>query len=228
MMSTRKMHTQARLFVGNLPDEVDEDALRQAFRDFGRVTGATVIRQPQRVLDPHSDTPSLAREPSRGFGFVQFDDLDNAETARMAMNGRLLMDRAIRVDWARPKLHAVAARTVSPPPPPLTRPTANDIVTLIRKIRKMGSARNEPRPNGSAHTSTPDDWPFVDRHGCVSQLFELVFQHWDQLDIYEPKRDKQFNALIGCQAPAGGGKPGVVSGLGGIRGRRASDSNSEG
>ena len=48
-------------------------------------------------------------------------------------------------------------------------------------------------------------------------------------DSEDSSGNAEWAGLVGGpQAPAGGGKPGVVSGLGGIRGRRASDSNSEG
>jgi len=48
-------------------------------------------------------------------------------------------------------------------------------------------------------------------------------------DSDDASGNAEWAGLVGGpQAPAGGGKPGVVSGLGGIRGRRAADSNTEG
>ena len=48
-------------------------------------------------------------------------------------------------------------------------------------------------------------------------------------DSDDASGNAEWAGLVGGpQAPAAGGKPGVVSGLGGIRGRRPSDSNTEG
>jgi len=75
------------LYVGNLPEDVDDKGLRALFVDHGEVAAATV------VVDP-------ATGRSRGFGFV---DMDAAGAARAidALDGRATPDGLLRVNEAR-------------------------------------------------------------------------------------------------------------------------------
>lgn len=79
-----------KLFVGGLPWEVDDDALRNHFEPFGEVTDAKVI------LD--RDTGR-----SRGFGFVTFEEAADADEAIDALNESELEGRTIRVNEAQEK-----------------------------------------------------------------------------------------------------------------------------
>ena len=75
-----------KLYVGNLPWRVDDDALRTMFEGFGTVHSATVINDRETGR-------------SRGFGFVEMDDGD-ADTAMNAMNGKDEGGRPLRVNEA--------------------------------------------------------------------------------------------------------------------------------
>ncbi|KAI1813255.1 hypothetical protein GGS20DRAFT_586675 [Poronia punctata] len=79
------------LFVGNLPFEVDEDAIG-AF--FGEVAEVKSIRLPK---DPESGNP-------KGFGYVTFNSIDEAKSVFDAKNGAYIGEgrasRAIRLDFA--------------------------------------------------------------------------------------------------------------------------------
>ncbi len=77
-----------RLFVGGLAWATDDDGLRAAFETYGEVTDAKVIQ------DRDSGR-------SRGFGFVTFDNDDEADAAIASMDGSQLDGRAIRVNEAR-------------------------------------------------------------------------------------------------------------------------------
>ena len=75
------------IFVGNLAFGVTDGDLRQAFQAHGQVSSANVI------LDKFTGK-------SRGFGFVEMPNRDEAEKAIAALNGRDLKGRAIKVNEA--------------------------------------------------------------------------------------------------------------------------------
>jgi RNA recognition motif-containing protein len=76
-----------KLFVGGLAWETSEQALREAFSEFGEVTEAKIITD--------RDTGR-----SRGFGFVTFDDGEDANRAIEKMNGTDLGGRTLTVNEA--------------------------------------------------------------------------------------------------------------------------------
>ena len=77
----------SKLFVGGLAWATSNDGLKAAFEPFGEVTEAVVITD--------RDTGR-----SRGFGFVTFASADEAESARVSMDGAEVDGRRIRVDSA--------------------------------------------------------------------------------------------------------------------------------
>lgn len=77
----------AEIFVGNLAPTVDERMLYETFSTFGN------------LLKP----PTIARGDagkSKGFGFVNFDDFENADRAIEAMHNQYLMNQPISVRYA--------------------------------------------------------------------------------------------------------------------------------
>ncbi|MBC7286800.1 MAG: RNA-binding protein [Armatimonadetes bacterium] len=79
-----------RIYVGNLPYSTSEESLREAFEQFGVVDSAVVIRD-----------RSTGR--SRGFGFVEMRDEEEARTAIAALNGTEFEGRTLTVNEARPR-----------------------------------------------------------------------------------------------------------------------------
>ncbi len=79
-----------KLFVGGLPWATTDEALRKAFEEFGAIEEANVVRE--------RDTGR-----SRGFGFVTFENEEDAKEAQQAMNDQELEGRQIRVDFANSK-----------------------------------------------------------------------------------------------------------------------------
>ncbi|GCE08406.1 RNA recognition motif domain-containing protein [Dictyobacter aurantiacus] len=77
-----------RLYVGGLPYQTDEQELREVFGQVGTVTFATVITD--------RDTGR-----SKGFGFVEFEDDEQARAAIDQLNGTTLGNRTITVNEAR-------------------------------------------------------------------------------------------------------------------------------
>ncbi len=78
------------IYVGNLPRNVTESELKEAFLAYGEVSNASIIK------DKYSGE-------SRGFGFVEMPNRDEAEKAITALNGQELKGRALTVNEARPR-----------------------------------------------------------------------------------------------------------------------------
>ncbi|NLB34252.1 MAG: RNA-binding protein [Elusimicrobia bacterium] len=78
------------IYVGNLAWEVADEDLRQAFEEFGTVDSASVIK------DKYSGR-------SRGFGFVEMSNAEEAQAAIDELNGKELKGREIRVNEAKPR-----------------------------------------------------------------------------------------------------------------------------
>jgi len=80
------------IFVGNLLFEATEADVRKLFKGFGNVDSVTI------VMEKEKKAPK-----SRGFGFVQMPDEQQALAAIAALNGKEFMGRALNVNPARPK-----------------------------------------------------------------------------------------------------------------------------
>ncbi|HUO03836.1 MAG TPA: RNA-binding protein [Candidatus Binataceae bacterium] len=76
-----------RLYVGNLAWTVTDQDLRDAFAEAGKVENAQVI------VDRGTNR-------SRGFGFVEMDSDDSAQSAIKMLNGRDIKGRQIKVNEA--------------------------------------------------------------------------------------------------------------------------------
>jgi len=79
-----------KIYVGNLSYEVTEQDLRQEFEAFGGVDSVSVI------TDKYSGRP-------KGFAFVEMSSKSEGETAIMSLNGKMLNERTIVVNEARPR-----------------------------------------------------------------------------------------------------------------------------
>lgn len=78
-----------KLYVGNLPYSVTDEQLQELVAPFGEVVSAKVI----------SDKFS---GQSKGFGFVEMANDDEAEKAIEALNGKDMGGRGLKVNEARP------------------------------------------------------------------------------------------------------------------------------
>ncbi len=78
------------IFVAKLSFNTDSEGLREAFEDFGEVNSANVI------MDKYTGR-------SRGFGFVEMDNEEEAMNAINELNGSELDGRTIVVKKAEPR-----------------------------------------------------------------------------------------------------------------------------
>ena len=79
-----------RLYVGNLSYGTTDEALEQMFAAHGSVTSAQVI------MDRETGR-------SKGFGFVEMSNDQEAQAAIAALNGQQVDGRALTVNEAKPK-----------------------------------------------------------------------------------------------------------------------------
>jgi len=80
-----------RLYVGNLSYDTTEEELRELFSAHGTVESVNLITEG-------------GSGRSKGFGFVEFRDDQEANAAIAALNGTDLRGRTINVNQARPKV----------------------------------------------------------------------------------------------------------------------------
>jgi len=78
------------IYVGNLLRKTNEDDLRQAFEAYGQVTSTKII----------SDRET---GDSRGFGFVEMPNNQEARSALSGLDGKDLQGRTLKVNEARPR-----------------------------------------------------------------------------------------------------------------------------
>ncbi|MBN1356596.1 RNA-binding protein [bacterium] len=78
------------IYVGNLSYSTTDEDLQRLFETYGKVLSARVI------VDRSSGR-------SKGFGFVEMEDREEAENAIKETNGTEFMGRAIRVNESQPK-----------------------------------------------------------------------------------------------------------------------------
>jgi RNA recognition motif-containing protein len=79
-----------KIYVGNLSFNTNDDQLNSIFAPFGAVSSARVIK------DKFTDR-------SRGFGFVEMDNNEEADKAIAALNGKEVDGRALKVSEAQPR-----------------------------------------------------------------------------------------------------------------------------
>jgi RNA recognition motif-containing protein len=79
-----------KLYVGGLAYSVTDQELEQLFSEQGKVLSATV-------------TKDKLSGQSKGFGFVEMEDLKEGQNAIKTLNGKEVSGRSIMVNQARPQ-----------------------------------------------------------------------------------------------------------------------------
>ncbi|PWN39102.1 polyadenylate binding protein [Ceraceosorus guamensis] len=77
------------LYLKNIPEDFDDERLREEFAPFGTITSCKIMRAPSGV--------------SRGFGFVCYSAPDEANKAVTEMNGKMLDNKPLYVALAQRK-----------------------------------------------------------------------------------------------------------------------------
>lgn len=79
-----------KLYVGNLSFDTREEHLQELFATHGEVISARVITDRETGR-------------SRGFGFVEMAQAEDAQKAIQALDGKDFMDRTLKVNLAQPR-----------------------------------------------------------------------------------------------------------------------------
>ncbi|MDR1196914.1 MAG: RNA-binding protein [Candidatus Nomurabacteria bacterium] len=79
-----------KLYVGGLPYATKEDELEELFAAYGKVVSAAIVKD-------------KFTEKSRGFGFVEMDNAEEAQAAIDGLNGKDLDGKTLTVNLAREK-----------------------------------------------------------------------------------------------------------------------------
>jgi RNA recognition motif-containing protein len=80
----------SKLYVGNLSYDTTEDGLRAKFAESGTVVSVEMIKD--------RDTGRM-----KGFAFITMSTQEEAENAIKMLNGKMLDNREIKVNIARPR-----------------------------------------------------------------------------------------------------------------------------
>jgi len=78
------------IYVGNISRDVTETELKDAFAAFGTVTSAAIIKEKYTG-------------ESRGFGFVEMPNKEEADKAIAGLNGKDMKGRNLTVNEAKPR-----------------------------------------------------------------------------------------------------------------------------
>ena len=76
-----------KLYVGNLPYEITEEEISEAFSQYGTATSVKLITD--------RDTGR-----KKGFGFVEMESADEAQAVVAELNGKELFGRTLKIDIA--------------------------------------------------------------------------------------------------------------------------------
>jgi RNA recognition motif-containing protein len=79
-----------KIYVGNLSFDITEEELRKEFQAYGQVGTVEIIK------DKFTGKP-------KGFGFIEMPTISEAQAAIAALNGKMLKERALTVNAARPR-----------------------------------------------------------------------------------------------------------------------------
>lgn len=78
------------IYIGNVSYKLREDDLQAAFAEFGTISSVKIIKD-------------KVTKKSKGYGFIEMDNEEEAERAIEAMNGKELQGRALKVHKAHPR-----------------------------------------------------------------------------------------------------------------------------
>lgn len=81
--------SSTKLYIGSLPYNWAAEQLEEVFKPFGKVTSSAVVAD------------QLTKR-SKGFGFIEFESVADANKAMSALNGKEFEGRSIAVREARP------------------------------------------------------------------------------------------------------------------------------
>ncbi|CAM9861890.1 unnamed protein product [Phaeothamnion confervicola] len=92
----KTVQNKRMLYVGGLEETVKEEALHAAFVPFGEIAEVQIPK-------------NWEKGENRGFGFVQYEEEEDALAALENMDGSELFGRVLKVNLARPMKHKLGS-----------------------------------------------------------------------------------------------------------------------
>ncbi len=133
------------IFIANLDWEITSEDLRATFSAFGAVSYAHVVYD--------NDT-----KKSKGYGYVEMEDADEAIAAIQALKGLEVNGRALDVKIASPKGNRPAPKPAAPPKKPFQREGG-----FQKRDNSGPSRRPRTRTSGSAQPQKVERKPYTNR-----------------------------------------------------------------
>ncbi|MCX5704492.1 MAG: RNA-binding protein [Candidatus Omnitrophica bacterium] len=137
------------IFVGNLMFDANEGDIKKLFEGFGNVVSVVIVMSKDKKMPK-----------SRGFGFVQMPDEQQALAAIEALNGKEFMGRALNVNPGRSKIEILRESELKKKKKPRFGAKAGERFQKQRERKKAWfspvfdkySGSKAPRSNGRAGT----------------------------------------------------------------------------
>jgi len=137
------------IFVGNLSFDANEGDVKKLFEGFGNVASVVIVMRKEKKAPK-----------SRGFGFVQMPNEQQALAAIAVLNGKEFMGRLLNVNPARPKTEAERKSELKEKRQPKAtveaeqhpREEREQKKTWFNPVFNKHPALKAPRPNGRAGT----------------------------------------------------------------------------
>ncbi|XP_059317991.1 splicing factor-like protein 1 [Lycium ferocissimum] len=175
-----KEFDETNLYIGYLPPTLDDDGLINLFSPFGTIVMAKVIKDRLSGL-------------SKGYGFVKYADVQQANSAITGMNGHSLEGRTIAVRVAgKPPQPTVPPGPPAPSMPTYPVPNQAPGVYPSQQYATGGPIGAPPPPGGYGGTPVPWGPPVPPPYGAYPPPGSTM---------YPPPPPGQFAPPYGAQYP---------------------------
>ncbi|KAH7683172.1 splicing factor 1 protein [Dioscorea alata] len=142
----KKEYDETNLYIGYLPPTLEDDGLIRLFSSFGEIVMAKVIKDRITGL-------------SKGYGFVKYSNVEQANQAIVAMHGYHLEGRIIAVRVAgKPPQPTVPPGPPAPPPPAYPTQDASTGVYPSQQYVSGGPITTPPPPPPGSYVGAQVPW----------------------------------------------------------------------
>lgn len=162
-----------RLEVRQLAWAVTVEDLESAFQEYGPIASRRVVK--------------ARNGKSRGFGFVVFENVEDAKKAKEEMDGKEILDRPIQVQFLKPRKKKVA-REKKEKEKGETTPTKKKRTGKKGKNKQNKKQEGEKADEDSAPKRSKKLWVKISKEATKEEL-ESVFSKYGVTKIDIPTRD---------------------------------------
>ncbi len=187
------------IFVGNLSFDATEGDVRKLFEGLGNVASVTILMRKKKKASK-----------SRGFGFVQMPDEQQALAAIAALNGKEFMGRVINLEPARPKKEAQAVvevkeRRVNTPGRPGRYKSGRRTLSYMKR-QALAGVQEDAQPRQRSQDN-PMRWRKKKNQAKPWQKSPGEHKPWHKVAGEARPREKSAGEFKPWKKPAGDAKP---------------------